>query len=405
MTLSDVAKSIGESVTLRLNQEAAALRAQGEPVIHLGGGEPKGKAPREAIEAAIEILETAEIRYAPAGGILPLKEAIVRYTARFYGREVSPANVIVSGGAKQALAVALQAVVDPGDEVIFPVPYWVSYPAMVRLAGGVPVPVAASDGALVPSLADIEAAMTPRTRAILVNSPNNPSGVVYPEELVAGLVELCERRDAWLITDDIYQRLVFGGKDVPAAWGFTDRDVEDSRVVVVNGVSKQYAMTGFRIGWAVGNRELIAAMTRIQGHQTSGTSIVMQKAAAAALDGDQRVVTELRETLEENRRVLLDALATIDGVRVTPPDGTFYCFADFRKYDEDSTRLAGFLLDRVRVVTVPGVDFGMDGHLRISFCGGADEIAEGIARIRWALDPAAPRELVLGDRTLVRDQE
>ncbi len=405
MTLSKVARSIGESVTLRLNQEAAALRARGEPVIHLGGGEPKGKAPREAIDAAIEILGTAEIRYAPAAGILPLKEAIVRYTSRFYGRDVTPSNVIVSGGAKQALAVALQAVVDPGDEVIFPVPYWVSYPAMVRLAGGVPVPVAASDGSLMPSIADLERAVTPRTRAILLNSPNNPSGVVYPEDLVAGLVELCEGRDLWLITDDIYQRLVFEGKTVPGAWRFTDRDVEDSRVVVVNGVSKQYAMTGFRIGWAVGNRELIGAMARIQGHQTSGTSIVMQAAAAAALDGDQRVVTELRETLERNRGVLLEALAAIDGVGVVPPDGTFYCFADFRAYDEDSTRLAGFLLDKVRVVTVPGIDFGMDGHLRISFCGGADEIAEGIARIRWALDPAAPRELVLGDRTLVRDWE
>ncbi len=405
MTLSRLAQGIGESVTLRLNQEAAALRARGEPVIHLGGGEPRGLAPPEAVNAAIDVLRTRAVRYAPAGGIGPLKEAIVRYTARFYGREVEPANVIVSGGAKQALAVALLAVVDPGDEVIFPVPYWVSYPAMVRLAGGVPVPVAASDGSLVPSLADIEGAMSDRTRVILLNSPNNPSGIVYPGELVAGIVELAERRNAWLITDDIYQRLVFGGREAAPAWAFSRRAPEDSRIIVVNGVSKQYAMTGFRIGWAVGNREVIAAMTRIQGHQTSGTSVVMQRAAAAALDGDQAVVAGLRETLAGNREVLLAALGEIDGVRVVPPDGTFYCFADFRRYDEDSTRLAGFLLEKVRVVTVPGIEFGMDGHLRISFCGGAEEIAEGIARIRWALDPSSPRELLLGDRTVVRDWE
>ena len=373
-------------------------------MIHLGGGEPVDLAPREAVEAAIEVVRTREVRYAPAGGIPALKESIVRYTARWYGREVEPANVIVSGGAKQALAVALLALVDPGDEVVFPAPYWVSYPAMVRLAGGVPVPVPAPEGSPVPAIEDIEARVGERTRAILVNSPNNPSGAVYPPELLRDLVELCERRGIWLVTDDIYQRLVFEGEAAPAAWQWAG-EIEESRLVVVNGVSKQYAMTGFRIGWAVANRELIAAMTRIQGHQTSGASIVMQRAAAAALDGDQETVERLRSALAERRRVLIEGLEAIEGIRFRLPEGTFYSFVDFRRYDGDSTRLARFLLDKVRVVTVPGVEFGVDGHLRISFCGATREIAEGLARIRWALDPSAPRELVMGGRTLVRDWE
>jgi aspartate aminotransferase len=298
---------------------------------------------------------------------------------------------------------ALYAILEPKDEVIFPAPYWVSYPEMVKLAGGVPVPVTPEDGSFQPSLREVEEKIGQYTKAIIINSPNNPSGIVYTPEFVAGIVELCERHNLWLITDDLYNRLVFDGVVAARAWDFA-RDVsESSRLIVVQGVSKMYAMTGFRIGWAIGNRELCEAMANIQSHQTSGPVTVSQWAAIGALNGIQNGIESLRLTLENNRNVLVDRVSTIPGVRVVKPRGTFYCFPDFSAYSYDSHKLAQFLLERVRVVTVPGADFGMEGHLRLSFCGTIKEIMEGLERIKWALDPAAPNELFLGDRKLVRD--
>jgi aspartate aminotransferase len=403
MRISEIARTIGESVTLKLNATANRLRQDGEPVIHLGGGEPKSKAPREAVATACELLETGEIRYAPADGIHALKTAIAHYTELHYGHLVEPGNVMASGGAKQAIMVALQAVLDPGDEVVYPAPYWVSYPDMVRLCGATPVAVLPPEGSFVPRLEDLERKVGSRTRAMILNSPNNPSGVMYPAELVAGVVELCERRGLYLIMDDIYHRLVFDGRRWPSPYEFAREKGEDSRLIVVNGVSKQYAMTGFRVGWAVAARGLIEVMGKIQGHQTSGPSSLTQWAAVGALNGSQESVEHLRLALEANRNVLMEQLASFDGVRVVPPDGTFYAFADFRAFDEDSTRLANFLLEKVRVLTVPGLEFGMEGFLRISFCGGAEDIVEGIRRMKWALLPGAGRELTIGERTLVRD--
>jgi aspartate aminotransferase len=403
MSLSLIGRSIGDSATLKLNALAAALRAKGEPVIHLGGGEPKSKAPHAALAAAAKLLETGEIRYTPADGIPALKQAIIRYTEKFYGRTVEPQNVIASGGAKQAIMVALQATVNPGEEVLFPAPYWLSYPEMAKLCGGVSVPVYAPDGSFHPPIQDLEAKLSPRSRAVILNSPNNPSGVMYSEEFIASVVDFCEKRDLYLIMDDIYQRLIFDHRQPANCWKYVRNRGASSKLIIVNGVSKQYAMTGFRIGWAVGNRELIAAMTCIQSHQTSGTSMLGQVAAAAALEGDQSSVEELRSTLERNRDVLLAGLKTLDRVRVTKPDGTFYCFADFRAYNPNSAQLAEFLLNKVRVVTVPGVEFGLDGYLRISYCGSAKDVTEGIERIKWALDGDGPAELCVGDRKLVRD--
>ncbi|MGZ5434076.1 MAG: aminotransferase class I/II-fold pyridoxal phosphate-dependent enzyme, partial [Thermoanaerobaculia bacterium] len=214
---------------------------------------------------------------------------------------------------------------------------------------------------------------------------------------------LCERHNLWLIMDDLYNRLVFDGAVAVKAWDYARELGEASRMVVVQGVSKMYAMTGFRIGWAIANRELSEAMTNIQSHQTSGPVTVSQWAAIGALNGVQNSIESLRLTLENNRNVLVDRLATIPGIRIVKPKGTFYCFPDFSAYSFDSHKLAQFLLDRVRVVTVPGVDFGMEGHLRVSYCGTIKEIMEGVERIKWALDPAAPNELFLGDRKLVRD--
>ncbi len=390
MSISKMAAGIGDSVTLQLNATTAALRARGEPVIHLGGGEPKAKAPDEALVAGTEMLETGVVRYAPASGTPAIKNAIVDYTREFYGCEVEPANVMASGGAKQAIMVALHAIIDPGDEVIFPVPYWVSYPDMVRIAGGVPVAVKPADGSVCPSLSDIEAHVTERTKAVLINSPNNPSGALYPEEFIADIVAFCERRDIYLIMDDIYHRLIFDDQEPVSCYKYAKTPLESSKLITINGVSKQYAMTGFRIGWAIGNASLIKVMGRIQGHETSGPSSLSQCAAVAALKGDQSSVAALRGALEHNRGVLLEGLTAIDGVNVKVPQGTFYSFPDFSRYDTDSVRLAGYLLEKALVVTVPGAAFGVDGHLRISFCESAEAITDGLARMSEALSSYAP---------------
>lgn len=402
MRIGTLARTIAESPTLALNDKANQLKAQGEALIHLGSGEPKSMAPIDAILAASAKLVSADVKYTPTAGILPLRKAVIAYTEQHYGRTVSPKNVMVAAGAKPALYAALAAMVDPGDEVVFPAPYWVSYPEMVRMVGGRPVVVAPPDGAFEPLRGDLEAAITDRTKALILNSPNNPSGAVYSRDLIAWLVELCERRDIFLIMDDIYHQLVFDGCTAPSAFAFTDRPIDESRVIVINGVSKVYAMTGFRIGWAVGAREVIEVMTNIQAQSTSCPSALLQAAALGALQGDQSGVESLRLTLMTHRDVLVRELAAIPGVRVTVPKGTFYCLPDFRAYDGDSMRLSGFLLDRALVATVPGKDFGMEGHLRISYCGSVREIVEGVRRIRWALDPDSPRDIHIGDRLCTR---
>ena len=403
MSLSQLARNIKESVTLKLNETAALLREKGEPVIHLGGGEPKSKAPIDAVINCTSILHTGEIRYTPPDGIPALKKAIIRYTEERYKKMVTADNVIVSGGAKQAIMVLLHAILDPKDEVIFPAPYWVSYPEMVKLAGGCPVVVTPEDGSFHPTLREIADTVGSYTKAIIINSPNNPSGAMFSKDFIAEIVEFCEKKSLYLIMDDIYNRLVFEGKSAPVCYDYTDAPLEQSKLVVINGVSKMYAMTGFRIGWAIANKELVEAMATVQSQQTSGPSAPSQWAAVGALNGVQSSVENLRMTLENNRNVMIDRLRAIDGVQVTKPDGTFYCFPDFSAYMKDSQKLANFLLEKVRVVTVPGKEFGFEGHLRLSYCGTIRDITEGLERIQWALDPTSANELYLGDRKLVRD--
>ena len=403
MSLSQIARSVKSSPTLALNEKAAILREKGDPVIHLGGGEPKSKAPMDAILAAAAHLNTAEIRYAPADGIPALKQAIIRYTEEYYNRKVSAKHVIASGGAKQAIMVALQAIVNPQEEVLYPSPYWVSYPEMIKLCQGVPVCAPAEDGSFYPTIQDIEQRVSSYTKAIIINSPNNPSGAMYSEEFIANIVEYCEKKDIYLIMDDIYHRLIFDGKKPINCFDYAKDKSENSKIIVINGVSKQYAMTGFRIGWAVGNKKVIEAMSNIQGHQTSGPSVLLQKAAVGALNGIQSSVESLRTTLENNRNILMARLKSFDGVKTYIPDGTFYSFADFSHFEKSSMKLSNFLIDKVQVLTVPGVEFGMEGFLRISFCGTIKDITEGIERMKWALDLNSPNELYIGDRKLVRD--
>jgi len=403
MSLSQLARSINESPTLKLNETAALLREKGEPVIHLGGGEPKSKAPIDAVINCTALLNTGEVRYTAPDGIPALKKAVIRYTEEHYHKLVSADNVLVSGGAKQALMVLLHAILDPKEEVIFPAPFWVSYPEMVKLAGGVPVVVTAEDGTFHPTVREIADSVGSYTKAIILNSPNNPSGAMYSREFIAEMVEFCEKKSVYLIMDDIYNRLVFSGKTAPICYDFAKIPLEQSKLVVINGVSKTYAMTGFRIGWAIANRELMEAMGNIQSQQTSGPAAPSQWAAVGALNGVQSSVEALRLTLENNRNVMLDRLEAIPGVKVSKPDGTFYCFPDFSAYMKDSQKLANFLLQKVRVVAVPGKEFGFEGHLRLSYCGTIKDVTEGLERIQWALDPNSPNELYLGDRKLVRD--
>jgi aspartate aminotransferase len=403
MSLSQIARSIKASPTLALNEKAAILREKGDPVIHLGGGEPKSRAPMDALLSAVNSLNTGEIRYAPADGTPELKKAIIRYTEEYYHRKVNPENVIASGGAKQAIMVALQAILNPQEEVIYPAPYWVSYPDMAKLCGAIGVAALPEDGTFYPRLKDIEMRVGSYTRAVIINSPNNPSGAMYSEEFISDIIDFCERKGIYLIMDDIYHRLIFDGKKPFSAYDYTKKSVEESKLIIINGVSKQYAMTGFRIGWAVGNKKLIEAMANIQGHQTSGPSVLLQKAAAGALNGIQSSVESLRVTLENNRNVLIEQLRSFAGVKVYVPDGTFYSFVDFSAYEKNSQKLSQFLIDKVMVLTVPGKEFGLDGFLRISYCGTIKDITDGIERMKWALDPNAPNELYIGDRKLVRD--
>src|SRR5512137_2579117 len=270
MSLSQLARSLKESATLKLNETAALLREKGEPVIHLGGGEPKSKTPMDAILSCTSVLNTGDVKYAPADGMPALKKAIIRYTEEHYGRLVAPENVVASSGAKQAIMVLLHAILDPKDEVIFPAPYWVSYPEMVKLAGGVPVAVTAEDGSFQPTVEEIAEAVGSYTKAIILNSPNNPSGAMYSAEFVAAVVELCEKKGLYLVMDDLYNRLVFDGRTAPNAYEYSKAETDQSKLIVVQGVSKMYAMTGFRIGWAIASRDLAAAMANIQSHQTSG---------------------------------------------------------------------------------------------------------------------------------------
>lgn len=403
MSISHLARSIAESATLKLNEQAKLLADQGQPVIHLGGGEPKNKVPITAILSSAAKLTAGDVKYVPTDGTPSLKKAVIRYTEENYGWLVAPENVIVSSGAKQSLFNVLVSILDPQDEVIVLAPYWVSYPEMVKMVYGRPVIVRPEDGTFQPRLEEVERAVSSYTKAIIVNSPNNPSGAVYSEDFIAGLVDLCERRDIYLIMDDIYHKLVFDGIRPVSAYRYTDKTIETTKIIVVNGVSKLYGMTGFRIGWAVANRALVEVMKNVQAQTTSCPANLSMAAAEGALTGVQSTVESLRLGIQNNRDVMMTELRTFPGVKVTKPCGTFYCLPDFRAFSSSSEELAAFLLKKALVVTVPGKEFGAEGHLRLSYCGAVKDITEGIKRIRWALDPEAPNEIYIGDRRMVRD--
>ncbi|MBU0508906.1 aminotransferase class I/II-fold pyridoxal phosphate-dependent enzyme [bacterium] len=407
MSLSKLARSIAPSPTLALNEEARILREKGEAVIHLGAGEPKNKAPIAAILSSAAKLTAGDIKYTPTEGTVSLRKAIVRYTEENYDRVPTSDNIIVGAGAKQCLYNILYTLLNPQDEVIILAPYWVSYPEMVKMLYGVPVIVTPEDGTFYPRFEEVVQHVTSYTKAIIVNSPNNPSGAVYSEDFTAQLVQFCEEKGIYYISDDIYHKLIFDGKKWANPYRYTNRDLETTHVITTNGVSKLYGMTGFRVGWVVAPKKMTSVMVNVQGQISTTVSLMQQAGAEGALTGVQSVIESLRQMLENNRNVMVQELKGMSGVHLRPPDGTYYCLPDFRAYAApfggDSVKMCKFLLDKARVVTVPGKEFGMEGHLRLSVCGTIKEIKQGVERIKWALDPKSPNEIFVGDRKLVRD--
>jgi aspartate aminotransferase len=403
MNLSRRAQNIESSPTLSLNEIAKGLQAKGKPVINLGVGEPSNLTPISAIEKATSRLNTRKIKYTSSSGSLELKSAIIQYTLENYGVAPSIKNVLVTSGAKQAIFNTLYALLNPEDEVILLAPYWVSYPEMIKMAGGDPVIVMPSRETLLPSFSIIRESITSKTKAIIINSPNNPSGLVYSTELVGDLVRFCEKNDIFLIMDDIYHKLVYGDQPWVSGYSYTNNTIDNSHIIVINGISKSYGMTGFRIGWAIGSGELIRVMSNIQSQTTSGASIVLQDAALGALTGIQDDVYKLRDSIKQNKDITVNGLRNIPNLRIIEPEGAFYCLPDFSAYMGNSIDLSKFILEKALVALVPGVAFGIEGHLRISYAGSADDISEAIRRIGWALDQNSHDEIKMGDQIYKRN--
>ena len=382
--------AIAESATLAVDAKAKALKAAGEPVIGFGAGEPDFPTPDHIVEAAAAACrDPRNHRYSPAGGLPELREAIAAKTKRDSAFDVSAAQVLVTNGGKHAVYNAFAALLDPGDEVLVPAPFWTTYPEPIALAGGVPViiPTDVGSGFKV-SLDQLEAACTERTKVLLFVSPSNPSGAVYHPEQVEAIGRWAVERGLWVVTDEIYEHLTYDGHrhvSMPAVVP----ELAD-RCLVLNGVAKTYAMTGWRVGWMVGPKDVVAATTNLQSHQTSNVANVSQRAALAALEGGLDDVARMRLAYDRRRRVMHEMLSAIDGVTCLLPEGAFYAFPSFegvlgatlRGRTVGSTlELAEVLLEEAKVAIVPGEAFGTPGCARLSFALGDDDLAEGVTRI------------------------
>jgi aspartate/methionine/tyrosine aminotransferase len=388
---------IAESATLAVDAKAKALQAAGKPVIGFGAGEPDFPTPDYIVEAAIEAARKPVMhRYTPAGGLPALKEAIVAKTARDSGLRITPAQVLVTNGGKQAVYEALATMLDPGDEVLLPAPYWTTYPEAIRLAGGVPVPVVADEqsGYLV-SAAQLEAARTSRTKVLLFCSPSNPTGAVYPAEQVEEIGRWALESGLWVLTDEIYEHLTYGGATAPSM-PVVVPELAD-RCVVVNGVAKTYAMTGWRVGWVVGPADVVKAATNLQSHATSNVANVSQAAAIAALTGDLSAVATMREAFDRRRQTIVSMLREIPGVACPEPQGAFYVYPSVKgllgrsiggRTAETSAELAELILELAEVAVVPGEAFGTPGYVRMSYALGDDDLVEGVSRMQRLLTSA-----------------
>lgn len=398
--LSQRVRELKPSETLALAARAKALKAEGKDVIDFSAGEPDFTSPEPVLAAARAAIDAGDTHYPPVPGTPALRKAVVERMRRDYGVDASPEQVLVSTGAKQVLYNLIHAVVDPGDEVVFASPYWVSYPAMVQLAGGrpVPIPTRAEDGFRLDPEA-VDAAIGPRCKALILNSPSNPTGALTPPAEVEAVVARALDRGVLVISDEIYGSLTYGGAEHRCALAVDHPGVRDG-VVVVDGVSKSYAMTGWRIGYAVGPEPVIKAAAKIQSQSTSGACAVAQAAAVGALEGANEDAARMREAFARRCQVARRGLEAIPGVRLTGGQGAFYLFPDFSAYFgatlggkriTDSASLSEVLLEEALVAAVPGGAFGAEGHLRFSYALGEEAIEAGLGRVREALARATPQ--------------
>ncbi|MGL5810961.1 MAG: pyridoxal phosphate-dependent aminotransferase [Nocardioides sp.] len=389
--------AIAESATLKVDAKAKALKAEGRPVIGFGAGEPDFPTPDYVVEAAAEACrDPKNHRYTPAGGLPELKSAVAAKTKRDSGYDIDPAQVLITNGGKQAIYAALAVMLDPGDEVILPAPYWTTYPEAIRLAGGIPIEVLADEtqGYKV-SVEQLEAARTERTKVVLFVSPSNPTGAVYTADEIRAIGAWIEEHRLWVLTDEIYEHLVYDGVDtgsLPVLCPFLA-----DNTVIVNGVAKTYAMTGWRVGWMIGPADLVKAATNLQSHATSNVANVAQRAAIAAVSGDLAAVERMKEAFDRRRRTMVSMLNEIAGVVCPTPEGAFYAYPSVKgllgkpigapdgPVAGSSAELAELILERAEVAVVPGEAFGSPGYLRLSYALGDDDLVEGITRMQKLL--------------------
>ncbi|MGL4255283.1 MAG: pyridoxal phosphate-dependent aminotransferase [Microbacterium sp.] len=389
--LSRKLSAIAESATLKVDAKAKALQAAGRPVISYAAGEPDFPTPQFIVDAAAAALtDPSNFRYTPAAGLPVLREAIAAKTLRDSGLEVDPSQVIVTNGGKQAVYQAFQAVVNPGDEVLLPAPYWTTYPEAIALADGVPVEVfAGADQGYKVTVEQLEAARTDRTTALVFVSPSNPTGAVYTPEETRAIGEWAVEHGIWIVSDEIYQNLVYEGvRAVSIVEAVPDAAAQ---TILVNGVAKTYAMTGWRLGWMVGPKDAIKVAANLQSHLCSNVNNIAQRAALAALSGPQSEAEQMRLAFDRRRRLIVSELSKIDGVTVPNPLGAFYAYPDVRGLlgrewqgatPTTTLELADLILEKAEVAIVPGEAFGPSGYLRLSYALGDDALLEGIRRLQ-----------------------
>ncbi|GAA2995125.1 pyridoxal phosphate-dependent aminotransferase [Streptosporangium longisporum] len=389
--------AISESATLAVDAKAKAMKAAGRPVIGFGAGEPDFATPGYIVEAAAEACRNPRFhKYTPAGGLPELKQAIADKTLRDSGYRVDASQVLVTNGGKQAVYEAFATLLDPGDEVLVVAPYWTTYPEAIKLAGGVQVDVVTDETTgYLASVEQLEAARTDRTKVLLFVSPSNPTGAVYGPDEVARIGRWAAEHDLWVVTDEIYEHLTYG--DATFASIATVVPELGDRVVILNGVAKTYAMTGWRVGWLIGPKDVVKAAANLQSHATSNVSNVAQIAALAAVSGDLSAVAEMREAFDRRRRTMVRMLNEIPGVLCPEPLGAFYAYPSVKgllgrefggRRPATSAELAEIILEEAEVAVVPGEAFGTPGYFRLSYALGDDDLAEGVGRIAKFLGQA-----------------
>jgi aspartate/methionine/tyrosine aminotransferase len=388
--ISDRIAAIAESATLAVDAKAKALKAAGRPVIGFGAGEPDFPTPDYIVAAAVEAARNPKYHhYTPVPGLPELREAIAAKTLRDTGYETKAANVLVTNGGKQAVYNTFAALLDPGDEVLLIAPYWTTYPESIKLAGGVPVEVVTDEtSGYLATVEQLEVARTDRTKVLLFVSPSNPTGAVYPREAIVEIGRWAASHGLWVVTDEIYEHLVYGdAENVSIATAVPELG---DRVVIVNGVAKTYAMTGWRVGWMIGPGDVIKAASNLQSHATSNVSNVAQAAALAAVSGDLSAVAQMREAFDRRRRTIVSLLSEIPGVVCPEPLGAFYVYPSVKgllgkplrgRTASTSAELAALILEEAEVAIVPGEAFGTPGYARLSYALGDADLAEGIGRI------------------------